>query len=117
MRVILFLAIFASAAGCSQNEPRYFGIRMTHAQIATCNARGGRPEQTLMAVQACVWPTSDAGKSCQNRSDCQGYCQAPWDAEPGARVAGECSAKASDHPGGCGNPVKDGIAMGALCID
>ena len=117
MRKILVTSLFFILLGCAHETPQYAGVRMTASELEDCTKKGGRPEQTLISVQACVWPTADAGKPCLKREDCEGYCEAPWGSVTGQKVAGTCTAEASDHLGGCARPVKDGIAVGELCID
>ncbi len=117
MRNILVTSLLFVLLGCAHEAPKYAGIRMTEAELQECANKGGRPEQTLISVQACVWPTRDAGKPCLNRNDCEGYCEAPLGSVTGQKVAGTCTAETSDRLGGCARPVTDGIAMGELCVD
>ena len=89
--------------------------KLTPAQLAACRAKGGTPEMVLYYVEACVWPTQDAGKACRDKSDCQGFCEAPFGTEFNAKVVGQCSKKASDRVGGCINHVEGGRSTGDMC--
>jgi len=94
---ILAVSLSLILLGCAHEAPQYAGVRMTPAELEECAKKGGRPEQTLISVQTCVWPTTDAGKSCLNREDCEGYCEAPWGSVSGQKVAATCTAEASNH--------------------
>jgi hypothetical protein len=90
--------------------------KLSQQQLAACKAKGGRPERVLYYVEACVWPTRDAGKTCRDADDCQGFCEAPLGTGEGAKIEGTCSKLGSDRLGGCSNLVEQGKSMGDVCV-
>lgn len=90
--------------------------KLTPAQLAACEAKGGHPEMVLYYVESCVWPTRDAGKTCRDKSDCQGFCEAPFGTAFNDRAVGQCSKNASDRAGGCINHVENGRSTGDICV-
>jgi hypothetical protein len=90
--------------------------KLTKQQLAACKAKGGRPEMVLYYVEGCVWPTQDAGKVCRDAADCQGFCEAPFGTEVGARTVGKCSKEGADRAGGCTNLVEHGRSTGDVCV-
>ena len=90
--------------------------KLTQEQLAACKAKGGRAEMVLYYVEACVWPTRDAGKTCRDKADCQGFCEAPLGTKDGTRTTGKCSRMASERLGGCSNLVERGRSMGDVCV-
>lgn len=105
----LLLASAASAEAVRVPE------KLTPAQLAACKAKGGRPEMVLYYVESCVWPTRDAGKSCRDKSDCEGFCEAPFGTAVNAKADGQCSKEAADRAGGCINHVERGRSTGDMC--
>lgn len=105
----LLISFAANAASVRQPET------LTAAQRAACKAKGGRPEMVLYYVESCVWPTTDAGKTCRDKTDCQGFCEAPFGTAVDARAVGTCSKLASDRSGGCVNHVERGRSTGDMC--
>lgn len=49
-----------------------------------CEKAGGNYIEELTA---CQLPTSDAGKACESKSECEGFCEADLSAEEISRVA------------------------------
>jgi hypothetical protein len=115
MRTLSVVAVawmLASPAATAVRVPD----KLTPAEVVACKARGGRPEMVLHYVEACVWPTRDAGKSCRDKSDCEGFCEAPFGTEVNARAVGRCSREAADRAGGCVNFVERGRSTGDMCV-
>lgn len=117
MRSLLGIVVITVLMGCVASHPRPYGTFLSREELAACKARGGHPDMALFTVETCYWPTIDAGKKCTTKSDCQGFCEAPWDTEAGAAVSGTCSAQGADKLGGCFNHVQDGKATGGWCLD
>jgi len=116
MSKLLVIAVAALLAFPAMTEVARRPAKLTPAQLAACKAKGGIPEMVLYYVEACVWPTRDAGKACRDKSDCQGFCEAPFGTESNAKVVGKCSRKASDRAGGCNNHVERGRSTGDMCV-
>jgi len=112
-----FLSVVLLALlGCAQPQPQRAGTYLSPEALTACQAKGGRAEQARYALEVCALPTTDAGKACAGKSDCQGFCEAPPSAKPNAEVRGACSAWAQSVPTGCFNHVRDGKATGEWCF-
>ena len=80
-----------------------------------CEEKGGKwePEQTASADH-CNLPTLDAGKICDDSSECQSACVAEGSMLPGLHSSGICygwSLLESE----CLNPVSSGVTQGSTC--
>lgn len=64
--------------GCHQTAPMRTESRASDE--AECIAHGGRRVGVSMFVSACGWPTTDAGRPCNDDSECQGLCEPAADA-------------------------------------
>jgi len=58
--------------------------------------------------------STDFGKPCTTREDCQGQCLAPAAAENGQRVTGSCSPLLWNV--GCFKSMRDGV-VAEICVD
>jgi hypothetical protein len=116
MQRLLAVAIALLLGSAAGAETVRAPQKLTPAQLVACKAKGGRPEMVLYYVESCVWPTSDAGRVCRDKSDCQGFCEAPIGTEVNARAVGQCSREASDRIGGCTNHVERGRSTGDTCV-
>ena len=115
-RISLALVVFLLAS-CAQPAPkRAPGTYLSPAEIAACEAKGGRTVMARYTLQVCAVPTTDAGAPCNDKADCQGFCEAPWGAQPDAVVTGTCSMEAQDVSTGCSNHVLKGKATGEWCF-
>lgn len=115
MRRIFVVAVALLLAPAAAAEAPRVPEKLTPAQLAACTAKGGRPEMVLDYVESCVWPTRDAGKACRDKSDCKGFCEAPFGTAVDARAVGRCSREAADRAGGCINHVEGGRSTGDMC--
>ena len=70
-----------------------------------------------MQKPACVISYTDAGKTCANKSDCEGRCLLAGDApaDPDARLTGQCQA--TSDPCGCRTEVDGGKVANSICVD
>ena len=116
MSKLLVVAVAALFALPAMAEVVRTPEKLTPEQLAACKAKGGNPEMVLYYVEACVWPTQDAGKACRDKSDCQGFCEAPFGTEFNAKIVGQCSKEAADRAGGCNNHVVGGRSTGDMCV-
>jgi hypothetical protein len=89
------------------------------AQVAQCNAKGGRLMQAgMLGNFMCVIRYADAGKACSGKSDCQGRCYVDRKQgmiEMNRPSKGVCAA--DNVPFGCFQTVENGLAQPALCVD
>ncbi|CAN5851623.1 hypothetical protein BH11PSE1_BH11PSE1_03070 [soil metagenome] len=86
--------------------------------VAACAAKGGTVRPVCrMQRPACVIAYADAGKTCSDKSDCQGRClytgEAP--ADPAAPVTGQCQA--TSDPCGCFTTLVKGHVGPGMCVD
>ena len=122
MRSILLLAAALIVSSLPEAEAGQAGRRaLSPEERAACLGRGGRIGIAgLLGGEICIRPTSDAGRSCTGRDQCEGFCEyshrgdAP-PPQPGARVAGQCQAETRFF--GCHSLVEGGILQPAVCRD
>lgn len=92
------------------------------AQAAACRQRGGDFDyRGLGLAPVCNVRTSDAGRQCQSRADCEGLCvaeppQVDWaQLRPGQPLAGHCTPETAHF--GCFVAVEHGRAGTPICVD
>lgn len=86
--------------------------------VQACIAKGGEfSKQGMLGCYTCVVGYDDAGKACQNSSDCQGVCNSVDEfVDSGtANQTGQCSIDSS--PFGCYQSIEQGVAQPAICVD
>ncbi len=104
--LVVALVTFA-AAPCFSAEPD---------DAAKCRAaKGSWGRHGLSRTESCVVPTSDAGKSCHDESECESGCIAPEGAKIGDRATGTCYELSLAF--GCRNHVRKGVVQPTLCVD
>jgi len=87
------------------------------ADQSECEEQGGKwevPEEA--APGGCNLPTLDAGRVCNDSSECQSACIAEGSMLPGVQTTGFCygwSLLQAD----CVNPISSGITQGSTCDD
>ena len=91
----------------------------------TCEAQKGEWGRFgLVIKEQCNLPTSDAGKTCRNQSECEGACIADLSQEDQDRIteskevietSGKCTPWLFTY--GCNAYIKDGKVDGILCVD
>lgn len=84
-------------------------------QKAQCVNVGGKVERTGLHSYACVYPATDAGKTCTDSSQCQSLCMTSVGTPAGTRASGTCSARVNGNP--TGNIVEGGYALGDGVVD
>ena len=86
--------------------------------VQACTAKGGAfSQQGMLGCYQCVVSYADAGKACQDSSDCQGKCKNTGEfIENGAKnQSGQCASDSS--PFGCYQTIEEGVAQPAICVD
>jgi len=87
--------------------------------LTNCAARGGVIDTVgRMQRQVCRVPFADAGKTCRNKSDCQGRCiydREEGGGEPTGAVTGQCQRYATQF--GCFSEVDGGKIKSTICVD
>ena len=82
---------------------------------ARCRSAGGECAPAgRVCPSACVRRSTDSGKACTAREDCQGQCLAPASAENAQRVAGSCSPLLWNA--GCFKSMRAGV-VAEICVD
>jgi hypothetical protein len=84
---------------------------------AQCRAQGGQYQQLCRSQSYCVVRYRDAGRPCQDGSQCQGgRCDFHGTPPPdGRRATGACIARTD--PCSCTAEVEDGHVIGLLCLE
>lgn len=120
--VLIIALVLASCAPPATGGPSRSGAQDASTtqpaknDTEACVKRGGEMLRVcLMGEFKCVTKYADAGKSCTDKSQCQGACRYYSSAQPGTEVVGECQ-RTSD-PCGCFATVSQGKHMGTLCVD
>ncbi|WP_227430600.1 hypothetical protein [Psychrobacter sp. I-STPA6b] len=88
------------------------------AMVQQCQQQGGSLQVGgMLGCYQCVVEYADAGKTCQDSSECQGTCRNTEQyIEAGlSNQTGQCSANSS--PFGCYQVIEKGVAQGMLCVD
>ncbi|MEZ5535238.1 MAG: hypothetical protein R3F02_06395 [Thiolinea sp.] len=101
-----------TSADNTQNDPPAVNDAESCKQAGGDWVRGG-----LAGQYGCVYPATDAGKTCTDSDQCQYRCLArPEDQlEIGQKATGQCQADSS--PFGCRTEIKNGMAEPTLCVD
>ena len=121
LTTIAALALLAALAGCSATPVHTSAVPAPLAvpgDEAGCSAAGGR-WQPIGRLQrwTCLVDYPDAGKACSDHSQCHGQCLASGtDAVVGQPLTGTCQRDASERFG-CRQPVENGHAGPAICVD
>lgn len=77
MRILCVLAVTIAFSGCGTSTKPARPTLNTDDNEAECVSSGGRPATNSMITFVCKWPSTDAGKSCTDNSQCQGICEVP----------------------------------------
>ena len=86
--------------------------------VQACMAKSGAfLQQGRLGCYQCVVNYSDAGKACQESSDCQGKCKNTGEfIESGTKNhSGQCASDSSGF--GCYQTIEKGVAQPAICVD
>lgn len=105
----------ASAEECPKQDPV-----VQKEQEQECRASGGEWGRFgaiahLCGVYSCAPRTSDGGKACRSRVECEYLCVARRPAPLGSEATGECAAVR--NPFGCTTQVDNGRIVGTVCMD
>ena len=86
--------------------------------VQACTAKGGAfLQQGRLGCYQCVVSYSDAGKTCQDSTDCQGKCKntAEFIKNGTKNHSGQCASDSSGF--GCYQTIEKGVAQPAICVD
>ena len=86
--------------------------------VQACTAKGGAfSQQGRLGCYQCVVNYTDAGKACQDSTDCQGKCKNTGEfiAANVKTQSGQCASDSSLF--GCYQTIEKGVAQPAICVD
>lgn len=114
-----FLIFFALGSAYAQNCPT-IDMDKQKAEERACRAAGGAwarhgARDYLCGIYTCVERTTDAGKPCFNRADCQHLCVTEAPPRIGAEAQGRCTAVKTSF--GCFTHVDGGKIVGRVCAE
>lgn len=93
--------------------------KITADSVKECHEQGGKLQREgMMGCYMCVVQYEDAGKTCDDASDCLGECKAKSQQflNPDlTHQTGECASNSSAF--GCYQTIKKGIPQPAICVD
>ena len=120
MKRLIVALLFGALAACAPGAEIAPAPAAATATLdpAACAARHGTIRPVCrMQRPACVIAYADAGRACQDKSDCEGRCLLEGDApaDPNARVTGQCQA--TSDPCGCRTEVDGGKVAASICVD
>ena len=108
------------AAMNDKNDPFAYQacVYPSNEMVQACTAKSGVfSQQGRLGCYQCVVTYSDAGKACQDSSDCQGKCKNTGEfVDANAKTqSGQCASDSS--PFGCYQMIEAGVAQPAICVD
>lgn len=86
--------------------------------VQACTAKGGAfLQQGRLGCYQCLVTYTDAGKACQDSTDCQGKCKNTGEfiAANVKTQSGQCASDSSLF--GCYQTIEKGVAQPAICVD
>ena len=86
--------------------------------VQACTAKGGAfSQQGMLGCYQCVVSYTDAGKACQDSSDCKGKCKNTGEFIDAStkNQSGQCASDSS--PFGCYQTIEEGVTQPAICVD
>lgn len=108
----------AATSPCAHLSDRLSYLPATASELcdaARCRSAGGECALAgRVCPSVCVRRSTDSGKACRAREDCEGQCLAPENAANGQRVVGRCSSLRWNA--GCFKAMRDGVAA-EICVD
>ena len=123
--VFLTFLLSPLLTGCTWYEGQKFRSEQREARAealknidrTACERTGGKVEGIgIFGIPACVRYYSDGGKSCRDKSECQGLCFSAKILERGTETAGACQS--SEHESfGCISRIEDGKVADSMCQD
>ena len=114
LAIAILIAILQT--GCTTKPPS----DRSDAYVESCKEKGGRLIQYTELSQGCEWPTNDAGKTCTDKAQCDGYC-VPNTKTPqiiSQASSGTCSRTRTDRDfPNCAYHLVKGRVTSTGCID
>ncbi len=117
-KILALTAVLLALSACAPTKPAPSASTppSAEAQASACAAKGGTMTPVGKAqIPTCVIPYADAGKTCTDKSQCQGQCVLEGNLESTGPVAGTCQK--TNRQFGCYARVVNGKATAAICVD
>lgn len=113
-------SVTTNTATTHKNDPFSYQacVYPPNETVQACTAKGGAfLQQGRLGCYQCVVTYTDAGKACQDSTDCQGKCKNTGefiDTNPKTQ-SGQCAS--DNSPFGCYQTIEKGMAQPAICVD
>ena len=104
--------ILIGTVSCSSSS----AVEPPETQSACKEAQGEWVRIGLLGIELCNLPSSDAGDSCEDSSECKSVCVAPKESRIGESASGYCY-EWTNVVGTCMKRVEDGKVQPAICLD
>ncbi|KAA0929285.1 hypothetical protein FQ082_00740 [Psychrobacter sp. ANT_H56B] len=113
-------SVTTNTATTHKNDPFSYQacIYPPNEMVRACTAKGGAfSQQGRLGCYQCVVTYIDAGKACQDSTDCQGKCKNTGEfIKSGTKnQSGQCASDSSGF--GCYQTIEKGVAQPAICVD
>ena len=113
-------SVTTNTATTHKNDPFSYQacIYPPNEMVRACTAKGGAfSQQGRLGCYQCVVTYTDAGKACQDSTDCQGKCKNTGEfiAANVKTQSGQCASDSSGF--GCYQTIEKGVAQPAICVD
>ena len=117
---LIAIAAISFLVGCQLREPAV--SRLSVPSLEQCATSGGSIVNAgLVGAPACRITTADAGKLCNDSSECEGRCLVDdWEGDKPPRIGADSKGKceASNLTFGCFAEIRGGkIGTAFLCVD
>ena len=113
-------SVTTNTATTHKNDPFSYQacVYPPNETVQACTAKGGAfSQQGRLGCYQCVVNYTDAGKACQDSTDCQGKCKNTGEfIKSGTKnQSGQCASDSSGF--GCYQTIEKGVAQPAICVD
>ena len=113
-------SVTTNTATTHKNDPFSYQacVYPPNETVQACTAKGGAfLQQGRLGCYQCVVTYTDAGKACQDSTDCQSKCKNTGEfIKSGTKnQSGQCASDSSGF--GCYQTIEKGVAQPAICVD
>jgi len=113
-------SVTTNTATTHKNDPFSYQacVYPPNETVQACTAKGGAfLQQGRLGCYQCVVTYTDAGKACQDSTDCQGKCKntGKFIKSGTKNQSGQCASDSSGF--GCYQTIEKGVAQPAICVD
>ena len=119
MRTVVLALLLGAGAAYGQTCPAV-NMDDRKRREQECRAAGGEwtrfgVHAHLCGIYSCAPRTTDGGKPCRNRADCEHLCVTNNPPRIGTEITGQCTAVHTSF--GCFTHVDGGRIVGRVCVD